>query len=185
MTDNEIIELYWQRSEEAIFCTMREYGGYLIKLTLNILHIREEAEECVNESYLSAWNQIPPDRPAKLLPYLGRIARCLALNRYDYLSAKKRGTDFTLQLSELEDCLSSGDTTQQQVDNQALSQAISAFLKSQDVESRNIFIRRYWYSDSVKEIAKRYGVRESKVKSQLFRLRGRLKQYLIEEGFSL
>ena len=86
MTDNEIIELYWKRSEEAIFYTMREYGGYLIKLTLNILHIREEAEECVNESYLSAWNQIPPDRPAKLLPYLGRIARCLALN-YD-LEAK-------------------------------------------------------------------------------------------------
>lgn len=185
MTDNEIIELYWQRSEEAIFYTMREYGGYLIKLTLNILHIREEAEECVNESYLSAWNQIPPDRPAKLLPYLGRIARCLALNRYDYLNAQKRGTDFTLQLSELEDCLSSGDTTQQQVDNQALSQAISAFLKSQDIESRNMFVRRYWYSDSIKEIAKRYGVRESKVKSQLFRLRGRLKQYLIEEGFSL
>ena len=185
MTDNEIIELYWKRSEEAIFCTMREYGGYLIKLTMNILHIREEAEECVNESYLSAWNQIPPDRPAKLLPYLGRIARCLALNRYDYLNAQKRGTDFILQLSELEDCLSSGDTTQQQVDNQALSQAISAFLKSQDIESRNMFIRRYWYSDSVKEIAKRYGVRESKVKSQLFRLRGRLKNYLIEEGFSL
>lgn len=185
MTDNEIIELYWQRSEEAIFHTMCEYGGYLIKLTMNILHIREEAEECVNESYLSAWNQIPPDRPAKLLPYLGRIARCLALNRYDYLNAQKRGTDFTLQLSELEDCLSSGDTTQQHVDNQALSQAISAFLKSQDIESRNMFIRRYWYSNSVKEIAKRYGVRESKVKSQLFRLRGRLKQYLIEEGFSL
>lgn len=185
MTDNEIIELYWQRSEEAIFCTMREYGGYLIKLTLNILHIREDAEECVNESYLSAWNQIPPDRPAKLLPYLGRIARCLALNRYDYLNAQKRGTDFTLQLSELEDCLSSGDTTQQQVDSQALSQSISAFLKSQDIESRNMFIRRYWYSDSIKEIAKRYHVRESKVKSQLFRLRGRLKQYLIEEGFSL
>ena len=185
MTDNEIIELYWQRSEEAIFYTMREYGGYLIKLTLNILHIREEAEECVNESYLTAWNQIPPDRPAKLLPYLGRIARCLALNRYDYLNAQKRGTDFTLQLSELEDCLSSGDTTQQQVDNQALSQAISAFLKSQDIESRNMFIRRYWYSDSIKEIAERYRVRESKVKSQLFRLRGRLKQYLIEEGFSL
>lgn len=185
MTDNEIIELYWQRSEDAIFCTMREYGGYLIKLALNILHIREEAEECVNESYLSAWNQIPPDRPEKLLPYLGRITRCLALNRYDYLNAKKRGTDFTLQLSELEDCLSSGDTTQQQVDNQALSQAISAFLKSQDIESRNMFIRRYWYSDSAKEIAKRYGVRESTVKSQLFRLRGRLKNYLIEEGFSL
>ncbi|MBD5083565.1 MAG: sigma-70 family RNA polymerase sigma factor [Clostridiales bacterium] len=185
MTDNEIIELYWKRSEEAIFCTMREYGGYLIKLTMNILHIREEAEECVNESYLSAWNQIPPDRPAKLLPYLGRIARCLALNRYDYLNAQKRGTDFILQLSELEDCLSSGDTTQQQVDNHALSQAISAFLKNQDIESRNMFIRRYWYSDSVKEIAKRYGVRESKVKSQLFRLRGRLKNYLIEEGFSL
>lgn len=110
MTDLEIVELYWRRSEEAISCTMKQYGRYLLKLAANILRLREEAEECVNETYFSAWNQMPPDRPAKLLPYLGRIARCLALNRYDYLTAQKRNTDFTLQLSELEECLSSPDS---------------------------------------------------------------------------
>lgn len=87
MTDAEIVALYWNRSEEAIAHTMRTYGRYLMKLAMNILRLRQEAEECVNDTYLSAWNQLPPDRPEKLMPYLGRIARCLALNRYDYLTA--------------------------------------------------------------------------------------------------
>lgn len=185
MTDTEIVELYWQRSEEAIAQTMGRYGAYLMKLALNILHIREEAEECVNETYLSAWNQMPSDRPQKLLPYLGRISRCLALNRYDYLNAQKRGADFTLQLSELEECLSGPDLVEQQVDEQALAKTISDFLRTLDEESRNMFIRRYWYSDPIKEIAKRYAVRESKVKSQLFRVRGRLREHLRKEGFSV
>lgn len=185
MTDHEIVDLYWRRSEEAISRTMERYGGYLLKLAMNILHLREDAEECVNETYLSAWNQMPPDRPRKLLPYLGRIARCLALNRYDYIKAQKRGADFTLQLSELEECLSAPDSTLSGYEEKALADAISAFLRGLDEESRNMFIRRYWYSDSIGEIARRYHVRESKVKSQLFRVRGRLKQYLREEGFAL
>lgn len=185
MTDLEIVKLYWSRSEEAISQTMAQYGRYLLKLAMNILHLREDAEECVNETYLSAWNQMPPDRPQKLLPYLGRIARCLALNRYDYIKAQKRGADFTLQLSELEECLSAPDSTLSGYEEKALGDAISAFLRRLDGESRNMFIRRYWYSDSIGEISKRYGVRESKVKSQLFRIRGRLKQYLREEGFQL
>ena len=185
MTDHEIIELYWKRSEEAITCTMHQYGIYLMKLALNILHIHEEAEECVNESYLSAWNQMPPDWPNRLLPYLGRIARCLALNRYDYLTARKRGTNFDLQLSELEECLTSGNSTEQQYDEHAVADVISAFLRTQDEESRNMFIRRYWYSDSIKQIARRYHVHESKVKSQLFRTRNRLKDYLRKEGYTL
>ena len=105
MTDPEIVALYWKRSEEAIVCTMQKYGRYLLRLAQNILRLREEAEECVNETYLSAWNQLPPDRPERLLPYLGRISRCLALNRYDYLHAQKRSANLTLSLSELEDCL--------------------------------------------------------------------------------
>lgn len=185
MTDLEIVELYWRRSEEAISRTMEQYGRYLQKLALNILRLREDAEECVNETYLSAWNQIPPDRPGKLLPYLGRIARCLALNRYDYLKAQKRNTDFTLQLSELEECLSAPDSTLSGYEERALAEAISAFLKGLDGESRNMFVRRYWYSDSIRDIAVRYNLRESKVKSQLFRVRGRLKQYLQEEGFTV
>ncbi len=185
MTDEEIVELYWQRSEEAIACTMRQYGAYLMKIALNILHIQEEAEECTSETYLSAWNQMPSDRPARLLPYLGRIVRCLSLNRYDYLKAQKRRTDFTLQLSELEECLSSNLSTEEIYEGHAMGEVLTAFLKTEDEQSRNMFIRRYWYSDSVKQIARRFGVSESKVKSQLFRVRGRLKEYLEREGYVL
>ena len=185
MTDMELVELYWQRSEEAIAGSARKYGRYLMKLAMNILHLHEDAEECVNETYLSAWRQMPSDRPQRLLPYLGRIARCLALNRYDYRTAGKRAQDFTLQLSELEDCLCAPNSTEAQYDERALSAAISDFLRTLDEESRNMFIRRYWYSDSIRQIALRLGVRESKVKSQLFRVRGRLQAYLQEEGFSV
>lgn len=185
MTDEEIVELYWQRSEKAITCTMQRYGAYLMKIALNILHVREEAEECVNESYFSAWNQMPSDRPGKLLPYLGRITRCLCLNRYDYLSAEKRNGSFKVLLSELEDCLTPGDVTQQQYEAKEIADAISRFLRTQDEESRNMFLRRYWYSDSIEQIAGRFGVRQSKVKSQLFRVRRRLKAYLEKEGYIL
>lgn len=183
MTDFEIVSLYWQRSEKAISCSMQKYGLYLLKLATNILHIHEEAEECVNDTCMSAWNQLPPDRPDKLLPYLGRIARCLALNRYDYLNAQKRSTNLTLQLSELEDCLSASISTEQEYESTALAETISTFLWKQSEDDRNMFIRRYWYSDSIRQIAERYGLRESKVKSQLFRVRNRLKDYLKKEGY--
>ena len=185
MTDLEIVALYWKRSEEAIACTMQKYGRYLLRLAFNILHIHEEAEECVNETYLSAWNQLPPDKPEKLLPYLGRISRCLALNRYDYLTAQRRSVDFTVQLSELEDILSAPDTPQQQYERTELAAVISDFLREQSEEDRNLFVRRYWYSDSVRGIAERYGLRENTVKSRLLRTRQRLKAYLEKEGYAL
>ena len=185
MTDLEIVALYWKRSEEAITCTMQKYGRYLLRLALNILRIREEAEECVNETYLSTWNQLPPDKPEKLLPYLGRISRCLALNRYDYLTAQKRSADFSVQLSELEDILSAPDTPQQQYERAELASAISDFLRSQNEEERDLFVRRYWYSDSIRDIARRYGLRENTVKSRLLRTRQRLKAYLEKEGYAL
>lgn len=185
MTDFEIVALYWQRSENAIACTMEKYGRYLMKIASNILRMKEEAEECVNDTYMSAWNQMPSDRPERLLPYLGRISRCLALNRYDYLTAQKRNSNLTLQLSELEDCLSSSDSTEQQYEETLLAAAISDFLREQSEEDRNLFVRRYWYSDSIKDITKRYRLSESKVKSRLFRIRGRLKDYLLKEGYHL
>lgn len=185
MTDREIVALYWKRSEEAIACTMQKYGRYLLRLAQNILHIHEEAEECVNETYLSAWNQLPPDKPEKLLPYLGRISRCLALNRYDYLTAQKRSMDFTLQLSELENILSAPDTPQQQYERAELAAAISDFLRTQSEEDRNLFLRRYWYSDPIRDIAERYSLRENTVKSRLLRTRQRLKDYLEKEGYAL
>lgn len=185
MTDFEIVALYWQRSEEAISCTIQKYGRYLLKIAANILRIHEDAEECVNETYLSTWEQLPPDRPEKLLPYLGRITRCLALDRYDYLHAQKRNADFTVQLSELEYCLSSPDQASQHIDQAELAAAISAFLRTQNQEDCRLFIRRYWYSDSIHQIAKRYGLLENSVKSRLFRTRNRLKDYLQKEGYFL
>ena len=185
MTDQEIVTLYWKRSEEAITCTMQKYGRYLLRIAQNILHIHEEAEECVNETYLSAWNQLPPDKPEKLPPYLGRISRCLALNRYDYLTAQKRSADFTVQLSELEDVLSAPDTPQQQYERTELAAAISDFLRTQSEEDRNLFVRRYWYSDAIRDIAEQYDLRENTVKSRLLRTRQRLKDYLTREGYIL
>lgn len=185
MTDPEIVALYWKRSEEAIVCTVQKYGRYLLRLAQNILRLREEAEECVNETYLSAWNQLPPDRPERLLPYLGRISRCLALNRYDYLHAQKRSANLTLSLSELEDCLPAPDPAEQQYESAELAAAISAFLRAQSREDRELFVRRYWYCDAVSEIAARYGLRENTVKSRLLRTRRRLKDHLEREGFVL
>lgn len=185
MTDERIVEQYWERSEDAIRHTAEKYEPYLMRISMNILRVREDAEECVNDTYLSAWNQIPPDRPKQLLPYLGRIARCLSYNRYDYLTAQKRSVDFTAQLTELEDCLSSCETTESQYESGELAKAISAFLRTLDAEKRNIFLRRYWFSDSIPKIAARFGISESKVKTTLFRVRTRLKHYLESEGYCI
>lgn len=185
MTDMEIIELFWHRSEDAIQCTSEKYGGYLAKIAINILNRYEDAEECVNDTYLAAWEQIPPERPQKLLPYLGRITRCFALNRHDYLTAKKRSSNLNVQLSELEECLGSKEFSEDCFEAGKLEEAISEFLRSEKADSRNVFIRRYWFSDSVGDIADRFKMSESKVKSTLFRTRKRLKNYLSREGYIL
>ena len=185
MTDQTIVDLFWRRSEDAIQATVQKYGKYLTKIAMNVLNCREDSEECVNDTYLAAWKQIPPDRPQKLLPYLGRITRCLSLNRYDYLKAQKRNGEFTVQLTELEECLSAPDTIENQYEQGELSAEISAFLRTLNSEKRNIFIRRYWFSDSVADIAKRFDLSESKVKSILFRVRKQLKQHLESEGYRI
>lgn len=185
MTDQTIIDLFWRRSEDAIRSTSQKYGGYLTKIAMNILGCREESEECVNDTYLSAWNQIPPDRPENLLPYLGRITRCLALNRYDYLTAQKRSAAFTVQLSELEECLTGTDSAEKQFEAGEVAAVISAFLRTQSPDARNIFIRRYWFSDSIAEIASRFQMGESRVKSILFRTRNRLRKQLEREGYDI
>lgn len=183
MTDQTIIDLFWQRSEDAIRNTSQKYGKYLTKIAMNILNYYEESEECVNDTYLAAWEQIPPDRPQKLLPYVGRITRCLALNRYDYLTAQKRNVEFTLQLSELEECFTGTASIETQYESGEVASSISSFLKMQSPDVRNIFIRRYWFSDSITEIASRFHMSESKVKSTLFRTRKRLKKHLESEGY--
>lgn len=185
MTDQAIVELFWQRSEDAIKNTNEKYGKYLIRIALNVLGYHEEAEECVNDTYFSAWKQMPPDRPQRLAAYLGRITRCLALNRYDYLTAQKRNAEFTLQLSELEECLSGTACVEAKYEAGEVAAAISAFLRKQNADIRNIFIRRYWFSDSIADISNRFNMSESKVKSILFRTRNRLKKYLESEGYHI
>lgn len=183
MEDKQIIDLFWQRSENAIAAATEKYGPYCNKIAENILDSKEDAEECVNDTWLLAWKNIPPDRPVRLAAYLGKITRNLSLNRVKYHAAKKRGFGKTeLVLSELEDCIPAARNVEQEIDERFLTETIERYLRTLPAEKRHIFIRRYWYMTSIKEIAKTYGMSESKTASLLFRMRKELKVYLEKEG---
>lgn len=185
MDDAGIVELYWQRSERAVSETAAKYGAYCMKISHNILGDLQESEENVNDTYLQAWNSMPPHRPDTLSPFLGKIARNLALNRYKAGHALKRGAgEFALSLDELGECVPMGRSAEEITDAAALGHSISAFLRGESAEARRIFIRRYFYSESVDEIARRFAVSESKVKSILFRTRNKLRIHLEKEGWS-
>jgi RNA polymerase sigma-70 factor (ECF subfamily) len=183
--DQQIIELYLKRSENAIKETKIKYGRLFFRIAYNILRNHEDSEECENDTYLKAWSSIPPKEPNPLSAYLGKIARNLALQKYEYYSAKKRNTDLELAFNELEDCIPSNYDTESRYQEGELGRAIDAFLRSIDREARIIFVLRYWHADSVKAIASRFHISVSKVKSSLFRTRNRLKTYLMEEGYDV
>ena len=184
MEDEKIIELYWQRSPEAINETSRKYGAYCMRLSMNILADREDSEENVNDTYLRVWNSIPPQRPQFFAAFLARIARNLALNRCKARSAEKRGGgEAALSLEELAECLPSGSEPQSEAEAAAFSHLISDFLRSESAEARRVFLQRYFECRPVAEIAAHFGFSESKVKSMLMRTRTRLAQYLIREGW--
>ena len=186
MTDTEIIDLYWERSESAIHETERRYGRYCTTIAMNILRNEEDAEECVNDTYFKAWNSIPPERPSVFPAFLGRIARNLALDKYKARKAQKRASDETaLLLSELEDCIPSGRSVEDEVDAGIAAEAIDRFLSFTKKEDRVLFVRRYWYADSITMIAQRYSMGESRVKTNLFRTRNKLKDYLEKEGITI
>ena len=185
MDDSGIIDLYWHRHDTAIAQTEQKYGQYCRVIAFNILHNREDADECANDTYLAAWNAIPPQRPGRLSAFLGRITRNIALNKYDYYNADKRSSAFTMLLSELEECLPSQDDVVSQYEAGETSRLITGFLQGQSHECRTVFLRRYWFSDTITEIAARFGMSESKVKSILFRTRKKLKQHLEKEGVTL
>lgn len=183
MTDYDIVKLYLDRNEIAIKETDKKYGSYCHTIAENILRSRPDSEECVNDTYLKAWNSIPPSKPQKLSTYLGKITRNLAINRYNRLRAEKRGGgEAELILSELEGCLPSECTTEKGYDEKQLVKAIEAFLKSESKEKRRIFLLRYWYACSVSDIAKELHYSESKIKSILFRQRNKLRDRLEKEG---
>lgn len=183
MEDEKIIDLYWNRNQEAIQRTEEKYGTYCKRIAWNILANHEDCEECVNDTWMRAWNSMPSERPNLLAAFLGAITRNLSLDRYRKQHAKKRGAgEVTFVYDELRDCLSD-EGPEQQMDAELLVEALNRFLQQMERENRIIFVRRYWYMDSVSEIAKRFSISESKVKSSLFRSRNKLRSYLQQEGF--
>lgn len=184
MDDKEIVELYWQRSERAIEQTAEKYGAYCMKISYNILADRSDSEENVNDTYMQAWSSMPPHRPDRLISYLGKLARNLALNRYKAKHAQKRmNGEFDVSLDELDMCAPSGLTVEDEVGIASLAGCISDFLRTQDESTRKMFVLRYFFCESVDTVAERLGFSQSKVKTALMRTRTRLKNYLETEGY--
>lgn len=182
MEDSRIIDLYFERSEEAITRTAEKYGRLCHSIALRIVGSYEDAQECENDTYVAAWNAMPPTRPHILSAFLSRISRNIALNRYEYNKAGKRNSQFDLVLDELEECLASSYSVEDTYIAGEVAGMINAFLEKMKTETRVMFVRRYYYADSVKEIAERLAVSESKVKTTLFRVRQELKDYLEAQG---
>lgn len=186
MDDLKIIELFFDRKECAIAETERKYGCYLSKIAYNILFDTEDSEECVNDTYMKAWNTIPPQKPKILRTFLGKITRRLAIDIFRRKHAEKRGySEYALSLSELDECIPDKYSAESEFEYNQLSESINLFLASLSKENRDIFVCRYFYSDSIKEIASFFGTSESKIKSSLFRSRKALKDQLLKEGFYL
>jgi len=186
MDDDMILDLYWERSESAINETAEKYGRYCSAIANNILQNNEDAEECVIDTYLKTWDTVPPQRPAVFRVFLGKITRNLSLNKYKKQRTKKRGGDeIALVFSELEDCIPSSSNVEMEYEASRVVGLINSCLLSLDDESRIVFVRRYWYADSIQAIAVRFQMSESKVKSMLFRARKTLKIYLENEGVVL
>ena len=185
MQDYEIVDLYWARSENAITETNVKYGSYCRKIAMNITENGEDSEECINDTYLSAWNTMPTERPGMLAPYLAAIVRNHALTLYRKTHSQKRGAGQTaLALDELFEVAAS-TSTEDEVGMSLLSQHLNSFMADLSSNDRIVFIRRYFYVDPLTDIAASTGMSESAVKSQLFRLRQKLKTYLIQEGYEL
>ena len=180
--DQKIIELYVGRSEQALSETAGKYGRYCLSIAYGILQSHEDAQECVSDAYLTAWNAIPPRRPADLGTYLGKITRNLSIDRLRTRNRDKRGGgEVPLALEELEEVVAGSDSPENEAVRKELTAALNRFLAGLTQQERYVFVRRYWYLDSLGDIAEKTGLSGSKVASMLFRLRGRLKKQLIKE----
>ena len=180
--DEGVIELFFERSEQAIKELDGKYGKVFHSLSFKILNNHQDAEECVNDSYLGTWNAIPPAKPNPLFAFVCKIVRNVSLKRYEKNTAAKRNSNYDIAMDELEDCLASPNTVEKELSDRELTEIIGSFLNSLSAENRVIFLRRYWYFDSVKAIARRYGFGQSKVKMMLHRTRETLRDYLAKEG---
>lgn len=186
MKDLDIVNLYWERNEDAIHQTQMKYGAYLAKVSYNILADFEDSKECVNDTYLAAWNSMPTNRPNNLGTYLGKITRQITIDLFRRKNRTKRyASEYAISLDELGDSFSDGTTPEQELDAKLLIEAINRFLRALPDDARNTFIGRYYFFDSIKEVAAYCGMTESKVKTTLYRTRQSLKAYLVKEGFDL
>ena len=186
MEDTLIVQLYLDRNEQAISATAQKYGSYCLSIAGNILENREDAEECVNDTYLNAWKSIPPHRPQRLSTFLGKITRNLAFNKYKYNTAEKRGgVELPAILEELADCVSKRVDVELSFARQELVAEINRFLEELPAEKRNIFVCRYWYGDSIGDIASRFRMTCAAVTMCLARLRTQLRDYLSKRGYEL
>ena len=186
MDDNRIVELYLLRDETAIKQTTEKYGSRLRSLAYGIVNDQQTAEECENDTYMEAWNTIPPHEPRSYLyAFLARITRHISLNCCRDRNRLKRSA-FICELSaEMEQCIPASDDVECRIDDIALSETLNKFLSTLDEEKRNIFVRRYWYLDSIDDISKRFTLSESKVKAALYRCRNQLRKHLEKEGYTL
>lgn len=186
MEDSTIIDLFWERSDTAIGETAKKYSRYCHSIAFNILHNKEDAEECVNDTYLNAWNAIPPNRPICLATFLGKITRNLSLDKFKKYSAAKRGHgQMEIALSELDEVLPSTTSVEQAMDEKELMTLLDEFLEGLEKQKRIIFVQRYWYLMPIKAIAEQFNIGESQVKSTLFRIRKELKSHFEREGVML
>ena len=184
MEDERIVSLYWDRDESAIRETEKKYDRYLTKIAYNILNNLEDSRESVNDTYLAAWDSIPPHRPSVLSAYLAKLTRRISIDCFRYRTRDKRmASEYAVSLSELGDCVSGGNTTEELVNVKLLADTIGIFLRLQSEDARTAFIGRYYFLDSIREIASYSGMSESKIKSLLHRTRLNLKAYLEKEGF--
>ncbi len=187
MEDEKIVALYWQRDESAIQETKDKYGLYLSKIAYNILCSSQDSEESVNDTYLAAWDSLPPHKPSKLSTYLGKITRRISIDVFRKKNRDKRqASEYALSLTELKDCIPAKEgAPEHALEIQLLANAIQDFLRLISEDARNLFIGRYYFLDPLREVARYCGMSESKAKSMLFRTRCSLKSYLEKEGFNL
>ena len=181
MEKAKMLELFWQRSEKAIEAAQQEYGALCRSIARNLLGNEEDVEECLNDTWHALWNAIPPQKPENLGAYAVKITRNLAMKRLSYHNAQKRKA-LTISFEELNQCISSNETPQQLLEHKELVALLEAFLRELDQESRDLFLRRYWFFDSAAQIADTFGYSQTKVTTRLYRLRKKLKAYLAKEG---
>lgn len=183
MDDNKIIELFFERSEQAIAEISNKYGRLCSSVSYNILSNREDAEECVNDAYFTVWNKIPPERPKSLAAFVCIIVRNISLNKFKYNKAQKRG--YAVCLDELEECVSGAENPEERYENKQLAGYIDEFLDTLDDKNHAVFVRRYWFGEEFSDIGKLIGASEGAVKVRLTRLRKKLRYFLITKGVTL